>query len=71
MLRGEVYVTTCDCVAFRKTSLTLKQEIWSNGILRARLNCVMVLLVQDGSIRAPNPTEIKNALIRDGALPPR
>lgn len=70
MLRGEIYVTTCHCTAFRNTSLTLQQEIWSDGTLRASFTCIMVLLDQDGSTRAPIPTEIKTALIYDGATAP-
>lgn len=70
MLRGEVYVTTCRCTAFRTTSLTLMQEIWSGGTLRASLACVMVLLEQDGRTRAPIPPDVKTRLIRDGAKAP-
>lgn len=70
MLRGEVYVTTCHCTAFRNTSMTLEQDIWSNGTLRASLTCVMVLLKQDGSTRSAIPAAIKTALIKDGATPP-
>ncbi len=70
MQRGEVYVTTCHCTAFRNTSLTLQQEIWSNGTLRTSFRCIMVLLEQDGSTRAPIPQSIKTALIKDGAIPP-
>ena len=67
MLRGDIYVTTCHCAAFRNTSLTLQQEIWSNHTLRASFSCIMVLLTQDGSARAPIPDTIKSQLIKDGA----
>lgn len=70
MLRGEVYVTTCHCTEFRNTSLTLQQEIWSNGTLRASLSCIMVLLDQDGSTRVPIPAAVKSALIKNGAVAP-
>jgi len=70
MLRGETYVTTCQCSAFRNTSLTLRQEIWSSATLRASFTCIMVLLTYDGSARAPIPSKIKDRLIKDGATPP-
>jgi len=46
---GETYITTCTCTALRTTSMTLSQEIWAGGTLRATFTCVMVLLSQDGA----------------------
>lgn len=45
----ESYVVTCACTAFRRTSFTLAQELWSGGTLRATFDCVMVLRSADGS----------------------
>jgi acyl-CoA thioester hydrolase len=70
MLRGDNYITTCACSAFRTTSMTLQQEIWSSGNLRASFSCIMVLLTADGSERSPIPESIKAQLIKDGATPP-
>lgn len=70
MQRGERYVTTCHCTAFRTTSMTLRQEVWSGGTLRASFTCVMVLLEQDGKTRCVIPKGIKDKLIKDGATPP-
>ncbi len=41
MVRGEVYITTCTCTAFRTTSMTLHQDIWSGGTLRASFTCII------------------------------
>jgi acyl-CoA thioester hydrolase len=70
MLRGDNYITTCACSAFRTTSMTLQQEIWSSGNLRASFSCIMVLLTADGSERSPIPESVKAQLIKDGATPP-
>ena len=67
MLRGEDYIVTCHCTAMRTTSLSLRQEIWSKGRLRASFDAVMVLLSQDGQSRVPVPDDIRAHLIRDGA----
>ncbi|MEL7098621.1 MAG: thioesterase family protein [Pseudomonadota bacterium] len=66
---GETYITTCHCTALRTTSMTLSQEIWAAGTLRATFSCVMVLLTQDGSARQPIPEAIRAKLIADGAAP--
>jgi acyl-CoA thioester hydrolase len=69
MVRDEVYIITTRCTAMRRTSLTLHQAIWSGGTKRATLDCVMVLLTQDGKNRAPIPEEIKARLRQtDGAV---
>jgi acyl-CoA thioester hydrolase len=70
LLRGEIYITTCRCTAFRTTSMTLQQEVWSGGALRAGFTCVMVLLEQDGTTRLAIPDSIKAQLITQGASPP-
>ncbi len=67
MVRGQDYVVTCRCKAMRRTSMSLEQAIWSEGRLRARFDCVMVLLTPDGSERWPIPGEIRARLIADGA----
>jgi acyl-CoA thioester hydrolase len=59
MLLGEDYVVTCGCTAFRTTSFTMHQEVWSGGNLRASFDCVMVLLQPDGSGRYPIPEALK------------
>lgn len=67
MLRGEDYVTTARCVAVRRSSLSLLQEIWADGRVRARFDCVMVLLAPDGSSKMPIPDTVRTRLIADGA----
>lgn len=67
MLRGEDYLTTAHCVALRRTSLSLAQEIWAEGRLRARFTCVMVLLTPDGAEKMLIPNEVRARLIADGA----
>ena len=62
MLRDEDYIVTTRCTAHRTSSLTLQQEIWAAGSLRATFTCVMVLLRQDGSARQPIPDAIKSML---------
>ncbi|MEM8577881.1 MAG: thioesterase family protein [Pseudomonadota bacterium] len=65
---GETYVVTCACTALRTSSMTLSQEIWAGGTLRAAFSCVMVLLRQDGSARLPIPEDIRARLVADGAV---
>lgn len=59
MLMDENYVVTCCCSAFRNTSFTLEQQIVADGRTRATLDCVLVLLKQDGSGRFPIPPDVK------------
>jgi acyl-CoA thioester hydrolase len=69
MLRDEDYIVTTRCTGFRNTSLTLEQQIWAHGTLRATFTCIMVLLTPDGSARHPIPDNIKAELIKtDGAI---
>ena len=68
MRMDEDYVATCGCRAFRTSSYTLGQQIWSGGTLRATFDCVLVLLQPDGSGRFPIPDEIRARFIAvDGA----
>jgi len=53
MLADESYIATARVMAFRQSSFTLDQQIWS-GDLRATLRAVMVMLRPDGS-GAPYP----------------
>ena len=67
MLLGEDYVVTARCAAFRTTSFTIDQTIWS-GDLRATFSCILVTLASDGSGRLPLPEKFKSAIKeRDGA----
>ncbi|MFK7764083.1 MAG: acyl-CoA thioesterase [Roseobacter sp.] len=69
MLLDEDYVVTCGCTAFRNTSFTMHQEIWSGGTRRATFVCVLVLLQQDGSGRFPIPEDLRKRFINtDGAV---
>ncbi len=69
MLMDEDYVVTCGCTAFRNTSFTMHQEIWSAGSLRATFDCVLVLLHQDGSGRYAIPDALRQRFIEaDGAV---
>jgi acyl-CoA thioester hydrolase len=68
MVMGEDYVATARVTAFRTTSYTLEQQLWS-GDLRATLRAVMVLLAPDGSARLPLPTDLRTQLAsREGAI---
>lgn len=68
MRMDEDYVVTCGCTAFRNTSFTLAQTLWSGGTLRASFNCVLVLLTHDASARFPIPDAVKDRFISvDGA----
>lgn len=68
MVLGEDYIVTCGCTAFRNTSFTMHQELWSAGRLRATLDCVLVLLHPDGSGRFPIPEDLRQQFVtRDGA----
>lgn len=70
MLMGEDYVVTCACTAFRRTSYSLTQEIWSGGTLRATFDCVMVLRTPDGSAGYPIPDDIRRYFEDiEGAVP--
>ena len=59
MRMDENYVTTCGCTAYRNTSFTLAQQLWSGGTLRASFDCVIVLLNPDGSGRYPIPASVR------------
>ncbi len=59
MRMDENYVTTCGCVAYRNTSFTLRQQLWSGGTLRATFDCVIVLLTPDGSARFSIPAAVR------------
>jgi acyl-CoA thioester hydrolase len=70
MRMDEDYVVTCGCTAFRTTSFSLSQQVWSGGTLRATLDCVLVLLQPDGSDRYPIPHAVRARFIKiDGAQP--
>ncbi|MGZ2257881.1 acyl-CoA thioesterase [Roseobacter sp. A03A-229] len=68
MLMDEDYVVTCGCTAFRTTSFSLTQTLWSGGTLRATFDCVLVLLTSDGAGRFSIPAELRQRFIEvDGA----
>ncbi len=68
MLLDEDYVVTCGCTAFRNTSFSMYQELWSGGTIRATFQCVLVLLHPDGSGRYAIPDDLKQRFIEvDGA----
>lgn len=68
MVMGEDYVTTAGVTAFRKTSYSIHQELWSGGRLRATFDCVIVTLYPDGSGRYPLPQAVRDHFERvDGA----
>ncbi|MEQ6248005.1 thioesterase family protein [Sulfitobacter sp. HNIBRBA3233] len=71
MVMDEDYVATCGCTAFRNTSYTLRQEIWSGGTIRCTFDCVLVLLYPDGSgRRMPIPDAVRERFVAvDGATP--
>ncbi|MGC1497255.1 MAG: acyl-CoA thioesterase [Sulfitobacter sp.] len=59
MRMDEDYVTTCGCTAYRNTSFSMVQQVWSGGTLRATFDCVLVLLQPDGSGRFEIPTAVR------------
>ena len=59
MRMDENYIVTCACTAYRKTSFSQAQQLWSGGIKRATFDCVLVLLTPDGSGRYPIPDAVK------------
>lgn len=59
MRMDESYVVTCTCIAFRRTSFTLAQELWSGGTLRATFECILVLRSPDGTAGFPIPEAIR------------
>ena len=70
MVMGEDYVTTAGVTAFRNTSYSIHQELWSGGRLRATFDCVIVTLYPDGSGRYPLPPAVRDHFERvDGATP--
>ncbi|WP_299864226.1 thioesterase family protein [uncultured Roseobacter sp.] len=72
MRMDEDYVVTCGCTAFRTTSFSLAQALWSGGTLRATFDCVLVLLQADGAGRYPIPGDVRQKMIDiDGAHPHR
>jgi acyl-CoA thioester hydrolase len=69
MLLDEDYVVTCRCTAFRTTSFTMHQQLWSGGTHRATFDCVLVLLQPDGSGRYPIPEGLRQHFSEvDGAV---
>lgn len=59
MRADEEYVVVTRTVDYRNTSFTLRQEIWSGGTVRATFNCVIVLLIPDGSGRMALPEPVR------------
>lgn len=59
MLADEDYIVTCGCTAFRTSSYSLAQQLWSGGTLRATFDCVLVHLEPDGSARQPLSDTLK------------
>lgn len=62
------YIATARVSAFRNSSYTMDQQIWSGGSLHAQIDVVMVLLAPEGPGRVPIPPELREILtVRDGA----
>lgn len=59
MRMDEEYIATCGCTAYRNTSFSLRQEVWSGGDLRATFDCVLVLLKPDGTGRFDIPPALR------------
>lgn len=59
MRADEDYIVTSRTIGMRNTSFTMAQEIWSAGTRRAAFECVIVLLLPDGSARMPIPDHIR------------
>ena len=70
MRMDEDYIVTCACTAFRSSSYSLAQRLWSGGILRATFDCVMVHLEPDGSAKRPLSETLRARFLSvDGAEP--
>ncbi|WP_370401448.1 acyl-CoA thioesterase [Sulfitobacter sp. JB4-11] len=68
MVLDEDYIATCGCTAWRNSSFSLKQQVWSGGTLRTTFDCVIVLLQPDGSGKYPIPDPVKSRFAAvDGA----
>jgi len=59
MVLDEDYIATCGCTAWRNSSFSLKQQVWSGGVLRTTFDCVIVLLQPDGSGKYAIPAAVK------------
>lgn len=70
MLRNEDYICTARVTAFRTTSYSMDQQIWSGGTLRARMGAVMVLALPDGS-RYTLPDSLIRQFLAEGATDQR
>lgn len=71
MYAGDSYIATAACLAFRTSSYTLRQQVWSDGTLCAVMDCVMVNLDPAGTdgARMPLPDSLTEDFIRlDGAV---
>jgi len=69
MLRDEDYIVTARTTAFRTTSFTIEQNLWS-ATLRARFSCVIVTLEPNGSAKRALPEGFVNKIKKtDGASP--
>lgn len=67
MFESEDYIATARVTAFRRNSYTLEQQIWS-GDLRARFDCVMVMLDPKGPGKQPLPEALRDVFqTRDSA----
>ncbi len=68
MVLDEDYIATCACTAWRNSSFSLKQQVWSGGVLRTTFDCVIVLLQPDGSGKYAIPAAVKKRFAAvDGA----
>lgn len=68
MVLDEDYIATCGCTAWRNSSFSLKQQVWSGGTLRTTFDCVIVLLQPDGSGKYAIPEAVKKRFAEvDGA----
>ncbi|MFK7877297.1 MAG: acyl-CoA thioesterase [Paracoccaceae bacterium] len=68
MRMDEIYIATCGCTAYRTSSFSLRQQLWSGGTLRATFDCILVMLTQDASAKYHiPPTVLDYFKSRDGA----
>ena len=68
LLMDEVYVCTARVTAFRTSSYSIAQQLWSGGTLRATFDCVLVNLMPDGSGKMPLSNAVKSRFLTfDGA----
>ena len=68
MYQNETYVVAARTRLIKPTSLIMDYAVASDGIVKAKGDCVVISLEQDGKTRRPHkPEAVKAIVARDGA----